>query len=112
LGALRRPLRAAGAGARFREEEARGCSLECRTKKGAKYVDVRIGRYLNQSIFTREDRVDNIVSGESYGVGVRVIADGAWGFAATDEVTPDALAKAAEQAVAIAKANAKLQDSP
>jgi TldD protein len=42
---------------------------------------VRIGRYLNQSIFTREDRVDNIVSGESYGAGVRVIADGAWGFA-------------------------------
>ncbi|HSH38830.1 MAG TPA: DNA gyrase modulator, partial [Chthoniobacterales bacterium] len=87
-------------------------ALNAATKKGAKYVDVRIGRYLNQSIFTREDRVENIVSGESYGAGVRVIADGAWGFAATDNVTPDAIAKAAEQAVAIAKANAKLQDAP
>ena len=87
-------------------------ALNAATKKGAKYVDVRIGRYLNQSIFTREDRVENIVSGESYGCGVRVIADGAWGFAATDQVTPEAIAKAAEQAVAIAKANAKLQDAP
>ena len=87
-------------------------ALNAATKKGAKYVDVRIGRYLNQSIFTREDRVENIVSGESYGCGVRVIADGAWGFCATDNVTPEAIAKAAEQAVAIAKANAKLQDTP
>ena len=87
-------------------------ALNAATKKGAKYVDVRIGRYLNQSLFTREDRVENIVSGESYGAGVRVIADGAWGFYATDEVTPEAIAKAAEQAVAIAKANAKLQEKP
>lgn len=87
-------------------------ALNAATKKGAKYVDVRIGRYLNQSIFTREERVENIVSGESYGAGVRVIADGAWGFFATDELTAESIAKAAEQAVAIAKANAKLQDAP
>jgi TldD protein len=38
-------------------------------------------RALSQPVdFTREDRVENIVSGESYGAGVRVIADGAWGF--------------------------------
>jgi TldD protein len=41
-----------------------------------------------------------------------VIADGAWGFYATDTLTPESIAKAAEQAVEIAKANAKLQDSP
>ncbi len=86
-------------------------ALNAATRKGAKYVDVRIGRYLNQSIITREDRVENIVSGESYGAGVRVIADGAWGFCATDQLTPESIAKAAEQAVAIAKANAKLQDT-
>jgi TldD protein len=70
---------------------------------------VRIGRYLNQFVITREDRVDNVVDTESYGAGVRVLADGAWGFAATSEVTTDAIAKAAAQAVAIAKANARLQ---
>ena len=87
-------------------------ALNAATKKGASYVDVRIGRYLNQFLITREDKVENIVNTESYGAGVRVIADGAWGFYATDNLTPDSIARAAEEAVAIAKANAKLSDSP
>ena len=35
--------------------------------KGATYTDVRIGRYLNQFVITREDKVQNIVNTESYG---------------------------------------------
>ena len=76
---------------------------------GASYADVRIGRYLNQSIFTREKQVQSIASGESFGAGVRVLANGTWGFAATNTVTEAGLAKAAQLAVAIAKANAKVQ---
>ena len=87
-------------------------ALNAATKKGASYADVRIGRYLNQFVITREDKVENIVNTESYGAGVRVIADGAWGFWATDQLTPDAIARAAEEAVAIAKANARLSDMP
>ena len=73
---------------------------------------MRIGRYLNQFVVTREDKVQNLTNTESYGVGVRVIADGTWGFAATSDVTKDGVAQAAEQAVAIAKANAKVQTEP
>ena len=89
-------------------------ALNAATKKGATYADVRIGRYLQQFIITREARVENTVSTESYGAGVRVIADGCWGFFATDQLTPASIARAAEEAVAIAKANAKakLQDKP
>ncbi len=87
-------------------------ALNAATKKGATYADVRIGRYLNQFIITREDHVENIANTESYGAGVRVIADGCWGFYATDSLTPESIAQAAEQAVAIAKANARLQESP
>ncbi len=87
-------------------------ALNAATKKGATYADVRIGRYLNQFIITRENRVENIVNTESYGAGVRVIADGGWGFFATDQLTPESIASAAEQAVAIAKANGKLQEMP
>jgi TldD protein len=76
---------------------------------GATYADVRIGRYLNQSVFTREKQVQNIASGESYGAGVRVLANGTWGFAATNTVTEAGLAKAAQLAVQIAKANSKVQ---
>ena len=87
-------------------------ALNAGTSKGASYVDVRIGRYLNQFIITREDKVQNIVNTESYGVGVRVIANGTWGFAATSNVSKDEVARAAEAAVAIAKANSKIQEEP
>ena len=61
-------------------------ALNTAKASGATYVDVRIGRYLNQFIITREDKVQNIVNTESYGLGVRVVANGSWGFAATDKM--------------------------
>ena len=85
-------------------------ALQAATGAGASYCDVRIGRYLQQSLQTREDRVENVVNTESTGVGVRVVADGAWGFAATNGLTTDSVAEAARRAVAIARANAKIQD--
>jgi len=57
-------------------------ALNAAKSKGATYADIRIGRYLRQFVITREDKVQNIVNTESFGVGVRVIADGCWGFAA------------------------------
>jgi TldD protein len=87
-------------------------ALNAAKSAGASYADVRIGRYLNQSVFTREKQVQNIVSGESFGAGVRVIANGTWGFAATNTVTEAGLVKAAQLAVQIAKANAKVQKEP
>ena len=79
---------------------------------GASYCDVRIGRYLNQAIITREDKVQNVSNGESAGVGVRVIVNGAWGFAATHQSTTDGVAAAVANAVAIARANARIQTRP
>lgn len=87
-------------------------ALNAARSKGASYADVRIGRYINQFITTRERRVDNVANTESYGLGVRVIANGCWGFAATDNMTNDGIAKAAALAVQIAKANSKLMDEP
>jgi len=87
-------------------------ALEAARSSGASYCDVRIGRYLRQFVVTREDRVENVVNTESAGVGVRVIANGTWGFAATSIATPEAVAKAARQAVTIAKANSRLQAKP
>lgn len=87
-------------------------ALNAAKAKGATYTDVRIGRYLQQYLFTRENKVQNIVNAESYGVGIRVIANGTWGFAATSDVSNAGIAKCAETAVAIAKANAKIQTEP
>lgn len=87
-------------------------ALGAATGAGASYCDVRVGRYLRQSVITRETRVENVVNAESTGIGVRVIADGAWGFAATNEMTVDAAASAARTATAIARANAATRTTP
>jgi len=79
---------------------------------GATYCDVRIGRYLRQFVVTREDKVQNVVNTESTGAGIRVIAKGAWGFAATNDLSREGVVKATAEAVAIAKANSRLRSEP
>src|ERR1700761_2356158 len=87
-------------------------ALNAARSKGATYTDVRIGRYLRQFVVTREEKVENVVNTESYGMGIRVLANGCWGFAATDKMDNDSIARAAASAVAIAKENAKIQSEP
>ncbi|GGI90532.1 TldD protein [Polymorphobacter multimanifer] len=86
--------------------------LGAATSGGATYCDVRVGRYLRQFTVTREKTVQNVINTESVGVGIRVIADGAWGFAATNDMTDDGVAETARLALAIAKANARQQTEP
>src|SRR5438093_6716733 len=81
-------------------------------KLGAIYADIRINRYRHESIFTREERVQNVSRTQSFGFGVRVLAKGAWGFAASHVVTPETVRRVTEQAVEIAHANAVYQRKP
>ncbi|HEX9511829.1 MAG TPA: TldD/PmbA family protein [Puia sp.] len=87
-------------------------ALNTARSKGASYADIRIGRYLNQFIITRENRIQNIANTESFGVGIRVIANGSWGFAASNDVSSAGVARTAERAVAVAKANSKIITEP
>lgn len=87
-------------------------ALNAARSKGATYTDARLGRYLNQFVVTRDKNIENVVDTESYGMGIRVIANGCWGFAATDKLDNDSIARAAETAVAIAKENARIQSDP
>src|SRR5262245_8357153 len=75
---------------------------------GASYADIRINRYRRESIATRERQVQNVSRSASYGLGLRVLVNGAWGFAATNRVDPASARATADQAVAIARANAVL----
>ena len=61
-------------------------ALNTARSNGATYADVRIGRYLNQFVVTRENKVQNVVNTESFGMGIRVIANGTWGFASTNAI--------------------------
>ncbi len=79
---------------------------------GASYADVRVGRQRQNFVFTREQQIQNVVDTDSLGCGVRVLVDGTWGFAATRMLTTDAVAAAARQAAAIAKANRPARGTP
>ncbi|AHY60862.1 TldD/PmbA family protein [Stenotrophomonas rhizophila] len=95
-----------------RKKALADAALATAKRLGASYCDVRIGRYLNQSVITREAQVQNVTNRESSGIGIRVIVNGAWGFAATHQQTPAAVKAAVEQAAAIARANAGIQTRP
>ncbi len=79
---------------------------------GASYVDVRIGRYRRQSINTRERRITGVADSESYGLGVRALVNGSWGFAATSTMTTDGVVRAARESARIAKAARTVQKRP
>lgn len=85
-------------------EDVLAQALASAKKAGATYADARIVRRRTESIATREDHVVSVASGETYGIGVRVIADGAWGFASSAIVTNAAADETARKAVAIARA--------
>ena len=79
---------------------------------GASYADVRVGRYRRQSVSTRERRITGVADSESYGIGVRTLVNGSWGFAATSNMTKDGVVKVAREAVRIARAAKTVQKRP
>jgi TldD protein len=87
-------------------------ALSTAKQLGAAYADIRINRYRNQFLFTRDRRVQNLVNTEDFGFGVRVLVDGTWGFASSSAVTRDDVAAITRQAVGIAKANKIVNTDP
>src|SRR6266702_3202695 len=81
-------------------------------KLGATYADIRINRYRNDSISTREQQVQNVSRTQDFGFGVRVLFKGAWGFAASPIVNPKSVRRVTDLAVEIAKTNAAYQRKP
>jgi TldD protein len=87
-------------------------ALEVATQRGARYADVRIVRRLDEGITVRSGRVEGVSTSESEGFGVRVIVDGAWGFASSHRLDTAEAARVAAAAVRIARASARLVRRP
>lgn len=81
-------------------------AIETTKRRGATYADARVMDIRYREISTKNGEVGTLAEGESLGIGVRVIASGAWGFAATDRLTREGVQACAAEAVAIAKASA------
>src|ERR1700730_6932009 len=81
-------------------------SLETARLRGASYADVRLMHQRQRDLTTKNGKIGTLAQSESIGLGIRVLANGAWGFASTDRLTREGVAGCAAQAVAIAKASA------
>lgn len=79
-------------------------ALNAAKEAGASYADVRIGRYRRQAVAARERQISGISDTESYGLGVRTLVGGAWGFASTSVMTSDGVAQAAREAARLSRA--------
>ena len=78
-------------------------------KRGASYADVRFSEILNESLSAKNGEPETVSFSQSKGFGVRVIVDGAWGFAGSVDINKKEIVKTAERAVSIAKASALLK---
>jgi TldD protein len=74
--------------------------------RGATYGDARHVRVDTETIRVRDASPEAVVRDVTEGVGIRVIADGAWGFAASSNLTPAALRRTAARALQVARASA------
>ncbi|MEX2184296.1 MAG: TldD/PmbA family protein [Chloroflexota bacterium] len=81
-------------------------ALDTATILGAGYADARVVRRLDESIAIKTGRVEGVASGESEGFGVRVLVDGAWGFASSHILSAAEADRVAAEAVRIARASA------
>jgi TldD protein len=87
-------------------------ALNAARAAGASYADVRVGRYRRQTINTRERQVSGVSDSESYGIGVRTLVNGAWGFAAASEVSRERAQRAALEAVSMSRAARAVHRAP
>ena len=74
--------------------------------RGSSYADVRVMHLRQRDLTTKNGQVGTLAQSESIGLGIRVLANGAWGFSSTDRLTREGISACAAQAVSIAKASA------
>ncbi|HTW57104.1 MAG TPA: TldD/PmbA family protein [Terriglobales bacterium] len=84
-------------------------ALNVASLRGASYADVRIVAQRSRALSTKNGKVGSASDAESVGMNVRVIADGAWGFAASAELGRGAVEATAARAVEIARASARVK---
>jgi len=83
-----------------------GWALDTAKARGATYADVRVVDLRQRYLSTKNGQPAQVRESQSMGVGVRVVAEGAWGFSSTDDLTRSSVDRVAAHAVEIARASA------
>jgi len=81
-------------------------ALDLLARRGVSYADVRAIDSRDREITTKNGKAGHVSSSESQGIGMRVLASGCWGFAATDNLTREGLDRCAALAMEIARSSA------
>jgi TldD protein len=84
-------------------------ALDTAAAGGASYADVRVIALRSRALATKNGKVGSASDAESVGMNVRVIANGAWGFAASSELGRGAVEATAARALEIARASAHVK---
>ena len=87
-------------------------ALDVAKSGGASYADVRVAARRQQVVSTRDRIVTGVNDTDTFGLGVRTLVDGAWGFAATSNLTKDSIAQITRAALEQSKANRASQLKP
>src|SRR5258707_11461667 len=84
-------------------------ALDAASVRGVTYADARVVSIRNRSVTTKIGRFGHASESESLGIGVRVIAGGGWGFAASADLSRAAVEGAAARAIEIARASGRFK---
>jgi len=89
--------------------ELAGAALERARQAGASHAEFRVERTREADVRARDHNLEGATETEAAGLSVRVLHDGTWGFAATTDLTTAAAARAATDAVDVARTSASLR---
>ena len=62
-------------------------ALDAAMRRGVSYADMRVIEIRDRQVSTKNGKAGHVSSSVSMGLGIRVLAHGCWGFAATDDLT-------------------------
>ncbi len=108
---LPNPQRVAAQSLTSTERELLQLALDAARSAGADYADARIIRTQFEAIGAREQMISQVQSTDSFGINLRALVGGSWGFSATQNLNRDAVATMARDAVSIAAANNRVAPS-
>ncbi len=87
-------------------------TLDLSVQRGVTYADVRLVTRRTEELAVKNGQPDRLMTVDDAGFGVRVLVDGAWGFAASSEFSSEAMAATVERALAIARASVQVRVEP
>lgn len=89
-----------------------GWALDVATMRGASYADLRVLEDRHRVLGTKNGKVAHASQTESFGIGIRVLMNEAWGFSSTNDLSRESVERTAAHAIEVARASARVKEQP